>query len=734
MLIRTLATFGAFLLALLQSVSAADSALQPNGPLSEDLITGSTTGPWRRLFLDATVVEEQQGVQRVFHAVEKHPASPVLVKDKVWEGTGPYLYGTVMRDSGKLRMWYHHATNPGRGSNMWNSYAESDDGIVWTKPALGLNDYDGSKLNNLFVTRDWNAKTRHPNVNGACHNPSVIFQPWHPDPQKRYALYGFSYDLYVPRVAFSPDGLRWTYAPLVDGKGLFASGDVVNFFHDPYRWRYVATWKTATSRGRAVGVATSPDGLAWTKPVEGAVMFADDLDSDATQVYGMPVFPYQGYYLGLPWIYHARWPKKDGRAADKDLAAAEKTSPCTMDVQFAWSRDLLHWNRPPARTSFIPLGRKGEFDASMTYSARAPVVVSDKLHFYYGGFTQPHNSPVARNQAAIGLGVLRLDGFCSMQAGKEEGSLVTRNEDGLEVPVVTINARTREGGQIVTEVVDATGKPLDGFSRKECVPFHGDDVRHILRWRTGEFTPQQQAVEKRLRFFLKDANLYSYLAGDPRAAKTVIYDPSANGGMLPSDDRVRPSQRFTMRGHPSGYQIAREGSLTYLDLHSAAAAKSNASFSKNADWNDATDWCVEAWYRVVDKGTQPNYGLATFVNPPAGKNAALYLSDKETGLMSTDGKLHKVLKRSPMDTTGSFHWYRLIHTGGASGLLVLHVDGKEMLRLPYNELHTRDHQPASNVSFGPNASQREGRMHVAKFGYRLDSTAPLFGPVGRQAP
>ena len=35
----------------------------------------------------------------------------------------------------------------------------------------------------------------------------------------------------------------------------------------------------------------------------------DDLDPDATQVYGMPVFPYQGMYVGLPWIYHSRWMK-----------------------------------------------------------------------------------------------------------------------------------------------------------------------------------------------------------------------------------------------------------------------------------------------------------------------------------------------------------------------------------------------------------------------------------------
>jgi len=712
----------ALLLGATSGLDAADPAPPSVGSATEDLIAGRPAGPWRRLFLDATVVEEQQHVERVFHAVEKHPANPVLVKDKAWEGSGPYLYGTVLRDGGKLRMWYHHQTPQG----CWNSYAESADGLVWAKPAVGLIDFNGSTQNNLFATRSLNLSEKPPHDRGQCHNPSVIFQPWQRDPQRRYALYGFSYEFYVPRVAFSPDGLSWTFEPLFDGKGLFDSGDVVNFFHDSYRGQYVATWKSGTTRGRAVGIATSPDGLAWSKPVAGAVMFADDLDPDATQIYGMPVFPYQGHYLGLPWIYHARWPKVRP-ATDAELPLAEKTSPCTMDVQFAWSRDLVHWNRTPAREPFIPLGGPAEFDASMVFSARAPVVVDDKLYFYYGGFTLPHNRGAPPNQAAIGLGVLRLDGFCSMQAGAEEGSLVTR-EENLETPGVTINARTRQGGEIVAEIVDASGTPLAGFTRKDCMPFHGDDVRHVLRWGTSSFTSEQRGLGKRLRFFLKEANLYSYLVGDPLAAKTVIYDPAANGGLLPSDSRIPPSQRFTMRGNPSGYQLTQEGSMPYLDLHSAASAKSNASFAKDESWNDSTDWCIEAWYRVADKGTQPNYGLATFMNPSHGKNAAIYLSDQEVGVLSTDGIVHKVIKSLPMDTTDRFHWYRMVHSGGVSGSLTLEVDGKEVIRLLYSELHTRD-QTGANLSFGPNALFQEGRLHAAKLGYRIKGTEPLLGPV-----
>ena len=53
----------------------------------EHVVSGSAKGPWRRLFFDATVVEESEGVQRIFHAVEKFAGNPVMKKEHEWEGT-----------------------------------------------------------------------------------------------------------------------------------------------------------------------------------------------------------------------------------------------------------------------------------------------------------------------------------------------------------------------------------------------------------------------------------------------------------------------------------------------------------------------------------------------------------------------------------------------------------------------------------------------------------------------
>ena len=335
----------------------------------------------------------------------------------------------------------------------------------------------------------------------------MIKQPWERDPAKRYVLYGFSYDYLKTRAAYSPDGLHWTFVPETATNGLFSTADVVNFFHDPYKSRYAATWKSANRRGRAVGVATSSDGLKWSKPVEGPVFVADDLDPDATQIYGMPVFPYQGLYIGQPWIYNARW-LKYGPAADRRLAESEKGSPCTVDVQLAWSWDLVNWTRPPERGCLIPRGKPGEFDCGMIYTACAPVQVGDRLYFYYGGMDGPHN---ARSwNSAIGLATLRLDGFCSMRAGSAEGSLITRRE-ALRVPRVIVNAKTAADGYLSAELLDRNNEVIPGFSRQDCVAFQGDSTRHVLAWKTVALPAGQLELDKKIRFLLKNAELFSYL-------------------------------------------------------------------------------------------------------------------------------------------------------------------------------------------------------------------------------
>ena len=484
------------------AAQAGDHPVAADPPPAELALSGPPQGPWRRLFLDAAVVEQSAGLTRTFHAAEKHAGNPVLRRDQPWEAvaaiTGPYVYGTVFWEGDRLRLWYQILN---RGNHV--GYAESRDGIHWTKPPLGIIAFEGTKANNLVVSAFEPAASG----GGTCHNPSVIRRPAASDPARRYALYGFDGRAGHPRVAFSADGLHWQYAAETETRPLFSSSDVVSFFYDPLQGRYTATWKTRNRRGRAVGVAWSPDGLAWTKPFDGPVFVADDLDPDETQIYGMPVFPYQGLYLGLPWIYRARYFRYGEYSVEK-LHEAQADSPRTIDAQLAWSWDLINWTRPPQRQPLIPRGEPGSWDAGIIVTARAPVIVGDELYFYYGGTAGVHDEP--RVPAAIGLAKLRLDGFCSLAAGAEEGWLITRREPMRE-PAVTINARTAAGGTVAAEILDRQNRVLPGFSRADCRAFQGDSVRHVLSWTKREFGPELARPDYKLRFWLQRAELFSYL-------------------------------------------------------------------------------------------------------------------------------------------------------------------------------------------------------------------------------
>lgn len=486
------------LICIVLTVMAAASIAEPIDPLAG-------AAPYRRLFLDAMVVEESSGLARVFHSAEKYEKNPIIVKEHKWEGWGPYVYGTVMWDGGKLRMWYQ-----GIGGNAADvSYAESNDGIHWTKPELGIIEYEGSTKNNIL------------GPNGACHIPSVIRVPSPSSPEKQWAIYGFGYDEDTndagrsqggPAVHYSPDGLHWDWKGTPNQYGLFSSSDVTNFFYDPYTHRFTATCKTMNRRHRAVGVALSDDGLKWRKPIEGAVFGADDLDPDATQVYGMPVFPYQGIYIGQPWIYHARWIKYGRYSKPEVMYEAQEGSERTVDVQLAWSHNMLQWTRTPERKPFIALGPEGSWDSEMIYTARAPVIVGDKLFFYYGGYDTIHDDD-KNAKGAIGLATLRLDGFCSMRAAQDEGWLISRREV-FNTPKVSINAKCGPGGYVTAELIDRNNKVIPGFSRQDCIAFTGDSVCHELKWKTKQFPKKLIDKDKKIRFYMKDADLYSYLPAE----------------------------------------------------------------------------------------------------------------------------------------------------------------------------------------------------------------------------
>ena len=103
---------------------------------------------------------------------------------------------------------------------------------------------------------------------------------------------------------------------------------------------------------------------------------------------------------------------------------------------------------------------------------------------------------------------LRTDGFVSVNAPYAGGELVTK-------PLVfqghqlAVNFATSAAGGLRVELQDADGKPLSGYGLENAVEQVGDDIERIIDWKTGSDLSRLAGKPVRLRFVMKDADLFS---------------------------------------------------------------------------------------------------------------------------------------------------------------------------------------------------------------------------------
>ena len=110
-----------------------------------------TIGGRRELFIDDFMIDSLGGgARRVQHA--PRPREIVLVHDRAWEGNTS-AYHTFFPDGGGVRVYYRGSqSNPRLGGGVTHQtvcMAESDDGITFRKPALGVIEFQGSTVNNI---------------------------------------------------------------------------------------------------------------------------------------------------------------------------------------------------------------------------------------------------------------------------------------------------------------------------------------------------------------------------------------------------------------------------------------------------------------------------------------------------------------------------------------------------------------------------------------------------------
>ena len=475
-------------------------------------------GSQRQLLVDNFLIDHFTGKAslRLHHPVMNEI---VMVNDKPWEGTYSN-YNSIFKDGDIYRMYYRGWNRGKKGElthDMVWCYAESKDGIHWTKPNLGLFEFNGSKQNNIVLaSRDFD--TFHFRLTDNV----TVFKDQNPDASPD-ALYKALVDRREPAwvlLAFkSPDGIHWS--PLSEEPvltdGTFDTQNTA--FWDSATHQYRIYWRFFNNKVRAIRTATSKDFIHWENHRD--LEYPDTLTE---QLYTNGIIPYYRapqLLIGFPARYIDRGWSASMRALP-DLEQREMrsiTNPrygtALTESLFMTSHDGVHFKR--WNEAFLRPGieRNGTWNYGNQYIGWTILETKSDLP------GAPNELSIYANEGVwTGAGTalrrytLRLDGFVSVNAPMAGGGFITKpfRFDGNRL---SLNFSTSAYGSIRVEIQDIKGKPIKGFSLQDCPEIFGDAIERPVYWNSRNDADSSDVGSLagkivQLRFEVKDGDLYSF--------------------------------------------------------------------------------------------------------------------------------------------------------------------------------------------------------------------------------
>ena len=461
-------------------------------------------GSRRELFVDHHLIDRMENLR--LHMHEPRDEAEVLKFDEPWEGIH-CGYCTVIYDEqakkpfGKYRVYYRGmpvSSKDGSPEEV-TCVAFSDDGIHWHKPNLGLYEVNGSHQNNVVLA-------------GAppfSHNfsPFIDTRPDCPPAERYKALGGLNGTGLVAFV--SADGLSW--------KKLRDEAVIPRKAPFPVKWMFdsqnLAFWSEAERRYlcyfrvytdvRRIARSESSDLVHWSEPVL-MEYETGGKPSPVEELYTNQTSP----YFRAPHLYLAVAARfVPGRQAISDEEAVQ------LQVAKNYYKDL---------SDAVLMATRGGNLYSRTFLSsfiRPGIGLRNwvsRTNYPALGIVQtgPHEMSVYVNQdyaqpsAHLHRYSLRLDGFASVRADYSGGELLTKplRFSGTSLQ---LNLSTSAVGFIRVEIQDASGQVLPGFSAEECVEVIGNETDRTVHWKSGSDLSAWVDKPVRLRFVMKDADLYA---------------------------------------------------------------------------------------------------------------------------------------------------------------------------------------------------------------------------------
>lgn len=440
------------------------------------------------MFVDDLLISEMHGVALKLHEPVRREV--VLTTDQPWEGP-TCAYFSVIQIGPKVRLYYRGSAGGSDHSDAQvTCVAESDDGVHFTRPQLGLIEAGGTKANNVI----WRGVESHNFAPFLDTNPAArpderfkalggIKEPgrnWHQGATPG-GLYAFA----------SADGIHWRKLkpePVIT-KGAFDSQNVAMW--DPVRERYVSFSRIFAGGVRAIQSSTSPDFLTWGEGQPhryGAGVPAEHFYTSATIV--CPSAPQ--LFLSFPKRFVPSRTKVSGHPGGAGVS----------DAVFMTSRDGVNWDR-----RFLEAWVRPGLDPQ-NWTERSNMTACGLYDGGRGEWSLYISEHYRHPDNRIRRLTVRQEGFASVHAGAAAGEFTT-HPITFSGTRLTLNYATSAAGSVRIEIQDADGRPIPGFELRQMSELFGDELAAVVAWKQGADLSALRHKPVRLRIQLKDADLFA---------------------------------------------------------------------------------------------------------------------------------------------------------------------------------------------------------------------------------
>jgi hypothetical protein len=341
-----------------------------------------------QLFVDDFLIQDQSHLRRVFHPARKLGKQPMFRPDRAWEGHSvmlpPDSSYTFNREKGRYELEY-------RSQTSYRLLAVSTDLIHWSKPNLGLVEFQGSKANNILEKMSsgldeagnfgglWDYRTRGlPDLRTA----SLVNSPKAKNMQFQRGTYLMVRDPQGTGYLTSERPFMRLHLQLesldspTDNLGPYffdeRTGELVMYFaaHPPSHGRALVRYDNKWAVSRNLGRLTTRDGVNWTR----SYIWAPPREHPKLQSYGMQRVKQIGD------LYVAFFPLYDCGTQQ-------------MAIHLWVSRNGIHWEDLGGDEAWIPNGPDGSYDHGIVYNVVDGQTEGDRsLAFYHGTNTLHFNA------------------------------------------------------------------------------------------------------------------------------------------------------------------------------------------------------------------------------------------------------------------------------------------------------------------------------------------------------